>query len=99
MWQNSGGHYASIVSGTTEAGFGYAIQPGGTPYWVGVYGSPALGDETGETEDQIAKVLADEQRKEEEKNAAQKRPKDVAATGNADAPANPAGSNPPSDLP
>jgi len=42
-WQASGGHYASIVSGTTEAGFGYAISPNGGTYWVGVYGSPAKG--------------------------------------------------------
>ena len=40
-WQSSGGHWASIVSGTTDAGFGYAVSPGGTPYWVGLYGYPA----------------------------------------------------------
>ncbi len=40
-WQSSGGHWASIVSGTADAGFGYAVGPGGTPYWVGVYGYPA----------------------------------------------------------
>ncbi len=40
-WQSSGGHWASIVSGTTDAGFGYAVSPGGTPYWVGVYGYPS----------------------------------------------------------
>src|SRR5258706_9640202 len=50
VWQGSGGHYASIVSGTTEAGFGYAIGRGGSPYWVAVYGSPAQGDEGGEDE-------------------------------------------------
>jgi uncharacterized protein YkwD len=49
-WQSSGAHYASIVSGTTEAGFGYAVSPGGGTYWVGVYGSPAKGDEAGEEE-------------------------------------------------
>lgn len=49
-WQSSGGHYASIVSGTSEAGFGYAISPSGATYWVGVYGSPAKGDEAGEEE-------------------------------------------------
>ncbi|MFN0017017.1 MAG: CAP domain-containing protein [Pirellulaceae bacterium] len=49
-WQASGGHYASIVSGTTEAGFGYAISPNGGTYWVGVYGSPAEGDAAGEEE-------------------------------------------------
>lgn len=40
-WRNSGGHYASIVSNTTHAGFGYAESEGGTPYYVGVYGTPA----------------------------------------------------------
>lgn len=38
-WQNSGGHWASIVSNTDEAGFGYAVGSGGTPYWVAVYGN------------------------------------------------------------
>ena len=49
-WQGSGGHYASIVSNTTEAGFGYAIGRNGGTYWVGVYGSPVAGDESGEEE-------------------------------------------------
>ncbi len=49
-WQASGGHYASIVSGTSEAGFGYAVSRNGGTYWVGVYGSPAQGDEAGEDE-------------------------------------------------
>ena len=49
-WQASGGHYASIVSGTSEAGFGYAVSRNGGTYWVGVYGSPAQGDEAGEVE-------------------------------------------------
>ena len=49
-WQASGGHYASIVSGTSEAGFGYAVGRNGGTYWVGVYGSPAQGDEAGEVE-------------------------------------------------
>jgi uncharacterized protein YkwD len=38
-WQNSGGHYASIVSGTTEAGFGYAKGADGRGYWVALYGN------------------------------------------------------------
>lgn len=38
-WQNSSGHWASIVSGTTEAGFGYAIGNDGRGYWVGLYGN------------------------------------------------------------
>jgi len=29
MWQGSGAHYASIVSNTTDAGFGYAVGPNG----------------------------------------------------------------------
>ena len=39
-WRSSGGHWASIVSGTQEAGFGYAVSAGGAPYYVGVYGYP-----------------------------------------------------------
>jgi uncharacterized protein YkwD len=37
-WQNSSGHWASIVSNTSEAGFGYAIGNDGRGYWVAVYG-------------------------------------------------------------
>ena len=37
-WKASGGHWANIVSGTSEAGFGYAIAPDGTTYWVAMYG-------------------------------------------------------------
>jgi hypothetical protein len=51
-WQNSGGHWASIVSNTSEAGFGYALGSGGTPYWVAVYGvasAPAPKAEEGTT--------------------------------------------------
>jgi hypothetical protein len=66
MWVNSSGHYASIVSGTAEAGFGYAVSKNGLAYWVGVYGTPPKGDETGETEEFVAKYL------EEEKLAAEK---------------------------
>ena len=52
-WQNSGGHWASITSNTSEAGFGYALGPGGTPYWVAVYGTspaktPATSGDAGE---------------------------------------------------
>lgn len=50
VWQASGGHYAAIVGNYSEAGFGYAIAPNGGTYWVGVYGSPAQGDATGEEE-------------------------------------------------
>lgn len=59
VWQGSSGHYASIVSGTNEAGFGYAIGPGGAVYYVGVYGNPAAGDETGEAEGQAEKLAAE----------------------------------------
>jgi len=62
MWTNSGAHYASIVSGTTDAGFGYAVGPGGGTYFVGIYGTSA--SSAGETEEQIAAFL------EEEKQAA-----------------------------
>lgn len=49
-WQSSGGHYAAIVGGYSEAGFGYAISQNGGTYWVGVYGNPAIGDTIGEDE-------------------------------------------------
>jgi uncharacterized protein YkwD len=64
MWQNSGAHYASIVSGTTDAGFGYAVGPNGTTYYVGIYGTGS--SSAGETEEQIAQFL------QEEKEAAAK---------------------------
>jgi hypothetical protein len=57
MWEGSGGHYASIVSGTTDAGFGYAIAPNGQCYWVGVYANPAAGDAAGYTEEQVLKAI------------------------------------------
>lgn len=62
MWQNSGAHYASIVSGTTDAGFGYAVGPSGATYFVGLYGVGS----SGESEGQIAQYL------KEEKEAANK---------------------------
>jgi hypothetical protein len=76
QWVNSGPHYASIVSGTTEAGFGYAVNANGLAYWVGMYASPAQGDAAGETEDVVVAILAAEEelqeaeRKEAEKNVA-----------------------------
>ena len=78
MWQGSGAHYSSIVSGTTEAGFGYAVGSGGQVYWVGVYASPAQGDAIGEAESVVAAALAEEEalRKEAEKNVAQDQPQD-----------------------
>jgi hypothetical protein len=68
MWQGSGAHYASIVSNTTDAGFGYAVGPNGATYFVGIYGTGSPG--AGETEEQIAKSLEDE--KEAAKVAAEK---------------------------
>jgi hypothetical protein len=62
MWQASGAHYASIVSGTTDAGFGYAVSPGGAVYYVGVYGTPPNGDAVGETEQEIAAFLEEEEK-------------------------------------
>lgn len=64
VWQGSSGHYASIVSGTNEAGFGYAIGPGGAVYYVGVYGSASAGDETGEDEGLAEKLAADEKQQQ-----------------------------------
>lgn len=37
-WRNSGGHWSSIISRTSHAGFGYAVGRNGATYWVGVYG-------------------------------------------------------------
>lgn len=45
-WQASGAHWASIVSGTMDAGFGYAVSANGTPFWVAVYGYPAAPPKT-----------------------------------------------------
>src|SRR4029079_8100673 len=71
MWQGSGAHYASIVSGTTDAGFGYAGSSSGMGYYVGVYATPSKADEPGEAEDDIAKIL-DEEKQSAEKLAAEK---------------------------
>lgn len=49
-WTTSSGHYASLVSNTTDAGFGYAVSRNGATYWVGVYANPAQGDVIGEPE-------------------------------------------------
>jgi len=38
-WRFSGGHWANMTSNTTDAGFGYAVSPDGTGYWVAVYGT------------------------------------------------------------
>jgi len=63
VWQGSSGHYASIVSGTDEAGFGYAIGPGGAIYYVGVYGHATTADERGEDEGLAEKLAAEEAEK------------------------------------
>ncbi len=39
-WQNSSGHWANMTSNTQDAGFGYAIAPDGSAYWVAMYGNP-----------------------------------------------------------
>jgi hypothetical protein len=61
QWTGSGAHYASIVSGTTDAGFGYAVGRNGMAYFVGVYGTPAAGDYVGESEAQIYAAYQQEQ--------------------------------------
>jgi uncharacterized protein YkwD len=58
LWQASSGHYASIVSATTDAGFGYAVSSSGQTWYVGVYGVGSPG--AGETEEQIAQYLREE---------------------------------------
>jgi uncharacterized protein YkwD len=37
-WRASGGHWANITSPTRDAGFGYAVGPDGSGYWVALYG-------------------------------------------------------------
>ncbi len=81
MWQNSGAHYASIVSGTSEAGFGYAVGSGGQVYWVGLYASPAHGDAEGETESVVAAALDEEAKAEAERKASET---NVAGSGTTD---------------
>nr|WP_081441367.1 CAP domain-containing protein [Pirellula staleyi] len=62
-WQASGGHYASIVSDSTEAGFGYAVSSTGETYWVGVYGNGTKEDiqiATKQLEKEAAELAAKE---------------------------------------
>ncbi len=40
-WRNSSGHWANMTSNTIDAGFGYAIAPNGSTYWVAMYGNPS----------------------------------------------------------
>jgi uncharacterized protein YkwD len=94
MWQNSGAHYASIVSGTSEAGFGYAVGAGGQVYWVGVYASPARGDSTGETEADLAAALDAEAKAEAERKASET---NVADSGTTDSNVVPASAETPVD--
>jgi len=52
VWVASSGHYANLMSNTSDAGFGWAIAIDGTPYWCAVYGTPTeepTVDTTGET--------------------------------------------------
>jgi hypothetical protein len=94
MWQASGAHYASIVSGTTDAGFGYAIGPNGATYFVGVYGNASSGE--GETEEAIAQYLEAEKEAEKlaaaekEKTATENDPNVKPASANVDAAQKPA---------
>jgi uncharacterized protein YkwD len=92
MWQNSGAHYASIVSNTADAGFGYAVGPGGATYFVGIYGTGSPG--AGETEEQIAQYLEEEKAAAEklaaEKTAAENDPNIKPASANVDAQQKPA---------
>lgn len=84
MWQNSGAHYASIVSRTTDAGFGYAVGANGATYFVGIYGTGS----SGETEEQIAKILEEEKEAAKlaaEKTAAENDPNVKPASANVDA--------------
>jgi uncharacterized protein YkwD len=85
MWQNSGAHYASIVSRTTDAGFGYAVGSNGATYFVGIYGTGS----SGETEEQIAKFLEEEKeaaaKLAAEKTAAENDPNVKPASANVDA--------------
>jgi hypothetical protein len=92
MWTNSGAHYASIVSNTTDAGFGYAVGPNGGTYFVGIYGTGSPG--IGETEEQIAKFLDEEKeaaaRLAAEKTAAENDPNVKPASAIVDAEQKPA---------
>lgn len=49
-WFNSGAHRSSMLSDTSDAGFGWSLAVDGTPYWVAVYGTPPRepGDEPAE---------------------------------------------------
>jgi hypothetical protein len=89
MWQNSGAHYSSIVSGTTDAGFGYAVGPNGATYFVGIYGTGS----GGESEEQIAKYLEEEKEAAKlvaEQTAAENDPNLKPASANVDAQQKPA---------
>ncbi|MFO0819295.1 MAG: CAP domain-containing protein [Pirellulales bacterium] len=44
-WQSSSGHWANMSSNTSDAGFGYAVSPEGTAYWVAVYANSPISDE------------------------------------------------------
>jgi uncharacterized protein YkwD len=92
MWQNSGAHYSSIVSSTTDAGFGYAVGPNGSTYFVGIYGTGSPG--AGETEEQIAEHLEEEKaaaaKLAAEKTAAENDPNVKPASANVDAEQKPA---------
>lgn len=51
-WNNSGGHWANMMSGKSEAGFGLAYSADGQPYWCAVYGTPPTEKEEPEPDDE-----------------------------------------------
>jgi len=60
-WTNSSGHWANMMSNTSDAGFGFALSPNGTPYWVAVYGTAPKGKEpVEESQDEVKQVNAEE---------------------------------------
>ena len=60
-WRFSGGHWANMTSNTTDAGFGYAVSPDGTGYWVAVYGTdPNPVEEAPAKEPEVKQALATE---------------------------------------
>jgi uncharacterized protein YkwD len=60
QWVNSPAHYAAMLEeGTTDAGFGYAVNSEGWGYWVGVYGMSS-GEAVSQSEDELAAMFAAE---------------------------------------
>lgn len=59
-WFNSSGHWANMMSNTADVGFGYALSPSGTPYWVAVYGTAPAGQEPEEAKTEVQQASATE---------------------------------------